>query len=88
MTTNVSSDLELRALAALEATVMIAARALCAAYPAINKVARPEDSAAITAARTLVDDCERLLFTLDDYRVHVVSRLSPSILDDSHNRPF
>lgn len=63
-----TADLELGGLAALEAVVAIAARALLATYPEINRVERPGDPPLIVTARTLVDDCEQLLAAVDNHR--------------------
>jgi len=60
-------------LAILESTVQIAARALVATHPDICRVCRPGEPAVVTTARALVDDCERLLAALDDYRSHLVT---------------
>jgi len=60
-------------LAILESTVEIAARALVATHPDICRVCRPGEPAVVTTARALVDDCERLLVALDDYRSHLVT---------------
>jgi hypothetical protein len=62
-------------LATLESTVEIAARALVATHPDIGRACRPGEPAVATTARVLVDDCERLLVALDDYRSHLVATL-------------
>jgi hypothetical protein len=62
-------------LATLESTVEIAARALVATHPDISRVCRPSEPAVVSTARVLVDDCERLLAALDDYRFHLVANL-------------
>jgi len=62
-------------LATLESTVEIAARALVATHPDICRVCRPGEPAVVTTARVLVDDCERLLAALDDYRSLLVTNL-------------
>jgi hypothetical protein len=73
-------------LAILESTVEIAARVLVATHPDIGRVCRPGEPTVVTTARVLVDDCERLLMTLEDYRSHLVTNLPknpdhPSQLD-------
>jgi hypothetical protein len=66
---------QIAGLAILESTVQIAARALVATLPDICRVCRPGEPAVVTTARALVDDCERLLVALDDYRSHLVTNL-------------
>lgn len=75
-------ELELAGLAALEATVSIAARALRASYPAINHRAHPRDSIETVAARVLIDACVGLLLALEDHRTRVVARVPAWARDD------
>jgi hypothetical protein len=64
-------------LAALEATVEIAMRALVETYRELHREPRPDDSAeAVTAAR-LVDQCGRLLAALDAHRRALTSSRHP-----------
>ncbi len=83
----VAPELELAGIAALEATVSIAARALRASYPAINQLAHPDDSTEIIAARALVETCVRLLLVLADHRDHVVARI-PEWARGGYDRSF
>ncbi len=69
---------QLAGLAALEATVEIAMRALVQTYRELQREPRPDDSAeAITAAK-LVDQCGRLLAALDAHRRALRSPAHPS----------
>ena len=65
----------LAALAALEAALAAAARAIRAALPAVDRGPFPGDSAEITTARILVDECGTLLDLLADHRHHTNARL-------------
>ena len=71
---------QLAGLAALEATVEIAMRALVETYPELHREPRPDDSAEALTAVTLVDQCGRLLAALDAHRqrlAHVPSDTWP-----------
>jgi hypothetical protein len=59
-------------LAALQSAVMTASRALLATYPEADRELYDGESLALTVVRALLDDCDRLLATLDDYRSHLV----------------
>lgn len=65
----------LAALAVLEAALAVAARAVRAAVPAVDRGPFPGDPAEITTARILVDECDTLLGVLADHRVHIRARL-------------
>ena len=82
-----AAELELAGLAALEATIVIAARALRAYYPDVDRVARPGDPPLIIAARSLLDDCDQLLAGLDNHRHQVIERL-PARCRDNYHWPF
>ncbi len=56
---------QLAGLAALEAAIVFAARALVNTFPAINKDLRPREPPEISTARDLVDQCEHFLAALD-----------------------
>ncbi len=62
---------QLAALAALEATVDIAMRALVETYRELHREPRPDDSAEAISAAKLVDQCGRLLAALDIHRRHL-----------------
>ena len=68
----------LAALAVLEAALAVAAHALRAGLPAVDRGHFPGDPVELTTARTLVDDCDALLGALGDHRVHVLARLRRS----------
>jgi hypothetical protein len=59
-------------LAALQSAVMTASRALLATYPEADRERYDREPIELTAVRALVDDCDHLLATLDDYRSHLV----------------
>jgi chloramphenicol 3-O-phosphotransferase len=59
-------------LAALQSAVMTASRALLATYPETGRELHDGEPIEVTVARALLDDCDRLLATLDDYRSHLV----------------
>ena len=63
---------QLAGLAALEATVEIAMRALVKTYPELYRDPRSDDSAETMTAAKLVDQCARLLATIDAHRQHLV----------------
>jgi hypothetical protein len=65
----------LAALAVLDFALLVVARTVRAAHPEVDRCPRPADSAALAAARQLVDDCDLALRTLDAYRDHVYARL-------------
>lgn len=56
---------QLAGLAALEAALVFAVRALVHTYPAVNKVERPGEPPEVVTARDLIDQCEQLLAALD-----------------------
>jgi hypothetical protein len=55
----------LAGLAALEAAIVLAARALVHSFPAVTKVERPGESLEVATARDLVDQCDYFLAALD-----------------------
>jgi hypothetical protein len=59
-------------LAALQSAVMTASRALLTTYPEADRELYDGEPLALTVVRALLDDCDRLLATLDDYRSHLV----------------
>lgn len=65
----------LAALAVLEAALAVAAHAVRAAFPAVDRGPFPGDPVELVTARILVDECDALLGTLADHRVHVRARL-------------
>ncbi len=62
---------QLAGLAALEATVEIAIRALVETYPELYREPRSDDSAETATAAKLVDQCGRLLATIDAHRQYL-----------------
>lgn len=74
-TDDVFAACQLAGLAALDAAVVLAARALVNTYPAVAKVERPDESPELASARDLVDQCEYLLAALDAHRRHVARRI-------------
>lgn len=62
---------QLAGLAALEATVEIAMRALVETYRELHRELRSDDSAETITAAKLVDQCGRLLAALDAHRRHL-----------------
>ncbi len=67
---------QLAGLAALEATVEIAMRALVKTYPELSREPRSDDSAETATAAKLVDQCGRLLATIDAHRQYL-ARVPP-----------
>ena len=65
---------QLAALAALEAVVEIAMRALVATYRELQREPRADEPAEAVTAGTLVDLCGRLLAALDAHRRRVLTR--------------
>jgi len=59
-------------LAALESAVLSASRALLATYPEVGREFCDGEPVEVTVTRALVEDCDHLLATLDDYRSHLV----------------
>ena len=84
MTVRARANDQLAALAALEAVVEIAMRALVATYREFHCEPRSQEAAEIDTARTLVDLCGRLLAALDAHRRHVLTRLPEA----DHDWPF
>jgi hypothetical protein len=66
---------QLAGLAALEAAVVFAARALVTMYPAVNTVGRPGEPADVATARDLGEQCEYLLAALDAHWRQVSAHL-------------
>lgn len=64
-------------LAALEAIVEIAMRALIESYHELHREPRPGDSVESVTAGKLVDRCAQLLATIDAHRRHVARHLDP-----------
>ena len=65
----------LAALAALEAVLIIAARATRAAVPRVDHIHVPLEPADLTAARILVEEADALLSVIDDHRTTLLARL-------------
>lgn len=75
---------QLAGLAALEALVEIAMRALIESYHELHRDPRPGDSVESGTAGKLVDRCAQLLATIDAHRRHVALHLDP----EDHRWPF
>ena len=78
----------LAGLAALEAAIVLAARALVSSFPAVTKVERPGESPEVATARDLVDHCEYFLVALDAHRQAVASHLPDRRSDKRCEMPF
>lgn len=74
---------QLAGLAALEAAIVFAARALVYYYPAVNKVERPREPPDVATARDLIDQCEYLLVALDAHWQIVAAHLPDAHSDKS-----
>ncbi len=79
---------QLAGLAALEATVRTALRALYATYPTLARPQSDDEAFEITTARLLVDSCNEVLVGLDDHRAHVAQRLKVLQHPDQTSWPF
>jgi hypothetical protein len=81
----------LAGLAALEAAVVFAARALVNSFPAVIKVERPGESPEVATARHLVDQCDYFLSALDAHWHAIAAHLPdqrPDKSDDDHDISF
>lgn len=74
---------QLAGLAALEAAIRFAARALVHTYPAVHKVERPNEPPDIATARDLIDQYEYLLAALDAHWRNVAAHLPDAHPDKS-----
>lgn len=79
---------QLAGLAALEANLRTALRALYGTYPAVTRPQCDNEVFEITTARMLADFCEDVLVALDDHRSHVSSRLKQLQHPDQIAWPF
>jgi len=73
----------LAGLAALDAAIMFAARALVHSFPAITKVERPGESPEVATARDLVDQCDYFLAALDAHWQVIAAYLPDGHADKS-----
>jgi len=73
----------LAGLAALEAAIVLAARALVHSFPAVTKVERPGESPEIATARDLVDQCDYFLAALDAHCQVIAAYLPDGHADKS-----
>ena len=62
-----------RYLVGLETALVSAARTLVAVYPDVQREPCRGEPIQVTTARSLVDDCERLLAAIDDYRAQLTT---------------
>jgi len=74
----------LAGLAALEAAIVFAARALVNSFPAVSNVERPGESPEVATARDLIDQCDYFLSALDAHW-HVVAAHLPDDHPDRAN---
>lgn len=75
---------QLAGLAALEAAIVFAARALVRTYPGVNRVERPGEPDETATARDLVDQCEYMLAALDAHWRIVAAHLPDGHPDKSN----
>lgn len=61
-------------LADLESALVSAARVLAATSPELHSERQHGEPIAVAAARTLIENCERLLASIDDYRSHIIAK--------------
>jgi hypothetical protein len=79
---------QLARLAALEANVRTALRALYVAYPTAARPQSDDELSEITTARRLAEICDDVLVALEDHRSHVSSRLNRLRHPDQTAWPF
>ena len=60
-------------LAGLESALVNASRALLAIYPDVHRELRHDEPIEVTTTRSLLEDCERLLAAVDDYRSRLIT---------------
>ena len=73
-------------LVGLESALVSIARVLAAIFPELHRELQHGEPVAVTATRTLVEHCERLLAAIDDYRSHIVAK--PTKDPDQLDWPF
>jgi hypothetical protein len=79
---------QLARLAALEANVRTALRALYVTYPTAARPQSDDEVFEITTARMLAELCDDVLVALEDHRSHVSSRLKRLRHPDQTAWPF
>ena len=79
---------QLAGLAALEANVRTALRALYVTYPTATRPQSDDEVFEITTARMLAELCDDVLVALEDHRSHVSSRLNRLRHPDQTAWPF
>jgi hypothetical protein len=79
---------QLASLAALDSTIMLVSRALLMTYPAASREPRADEPTEVTTARSLVEDCRRVLSSLDSHRYQIVARMPTSAEVDCDDWPF
>jgi hypothetical protein len=79
---------QLAGLAALEANVRTALRALYVAYPTAARPQSDDEVFEVTTARILAEFCDDLLVALEDHRAHVSLRLRKLRHPDQTAWPF
>jgi hypothetical protein len=79
---------QLAGLAALEANVRTAIRALYVTYPTAARRQSDDEVFEITTARMLAELCDDVLVALEDHRSHVSSRLKRLRHPDQTAWPF
>lgn len=73
-------------LVGLEAALVSATRVLVATFPELHRELRHGEPIAVATARALIENCDRLLAAIDDYRSHVV--VKPANDPDQLDWPF
>ena len=79
---------QLAGLAALEANVRTALRALYVTYPTVARPQSDDEVFEVTTARILAEFCDDLLVALEDHRSHVAPRLKRLCHPDQSAWPF
>jgi hypothetical protein len=79
---------QLAGLAALEANIRTALRALYLTYPTVARPQSDDEVFEITTARILAELCDDLLVALEDHRSHVSHRLKKLRHPDQTAWPF
>jgi len=70
----------------LESALVAAARVLAATFPELHRELRHGEPLAVAAARILIENCDRLLAAIDDYRSHIVAKPAKNL--DQLDWPF
>jgi hypothetical protein len=79
---------QLAGLAALDSAITLVSRALVMTYPEASCEPRAGESTEVTTARSLVEDCRRVLSSLDSHRCQILARMPTSTEVDCDDWPF